>query len=150
MSGGPFMYPNVTSLPGQSAVAPSERQPKKPDGTKGEFDQAFEHAVKKQQQPKADPADAKSDLTKTREPLKFSAHASQRLHDRKIAMDPAMMSRVNDAVDKAAAKGVEDTLVLTPDAALIVSVKNRTVITALDRGSLSGNVFTNIDGAVIV
>jgi flagellar operon protein len=57
---------------------------------------------------------------------------------------------VNDALDKAAAKGVEDTLVLTPEAALIVSVKNRTVITAMDRSNLNGNVFTNIDGAVIV
>jgi flagellar operon protein len=72
------------------------------------------------------------------------------MQERKIAIDPATMTRVNDAVDKAAAKGVEDTLVLTGNAALIVNVPNRTVITAMDRNSLSGNVFTNIDGAVIV
>jgi flagellar operon protein len=60
------------------------------------------------------------------------------------------MAKVNDAIDTADAKGVEDTLVLTRDAALIVSVKNRTVVTAMDRNSLNGNVFTNIDGAVIV
>jgi flagellar operon protein len=60
------------------------------------------------------------------------------------------MMKVSDAVDKADAKGVEDTLVLTKDAALIVSVKNRTIITAMDRNQLTGNVFTNIDGAVIV
>jgi len=40
--------------------------------------------------------------------------------------------------------------VLTQDAALIVNVRNRTVITALDRSSANGNVFTNIDGAVVV
>lgn len=74
----------------------------------------------------------------------------QRLGDRKINLDPAMMGRMNDALDKAAAKGVEDTLVLTSDAAFIVNVKNRTVITALDRNSLNGNVFTNIDGAVVI
>ncbi|NBU22033.1 flagellar protein, partial [bacterium] len=90
------------------------------------------------------------DLGYVKAPLKFSAHATQRLKDRKIVMDSLMMSKVNDAIDKAEAKGVEDTLVLTPDAALIVSVKNRTVITAMDRSSLNGNVFTNIDGAVIV
>jgi flagellar operon protein len=91
-----------------------------------------------------------AELGQVRQPLKFSAHATQRLNERKIRMDQATMGKVNDAVDKAAAKGVEDTLVLTPDAALIVSVKNRTVITAMDRGSLNGNVFTNIDGAVII
>lgn len=137
MSAGPFMYPSVTSLPGQGGVAPAERESRirKPDGKPGEFDQIFERQL---------------DMEKVREPLKFSAHASQRLMERKINLDQETMSKVNDAIDKAAAKGVEDTLVLTGDAALIVSVKNRTVITALDRNSMSGNVFTNIDGAVIV
>ena len=60
------------------------------------------------------------------------------------------MLKVNEALDRAAAKGVEDTLVLTSNAALIVNVPNRTVITAMDRSQMSGNVFTNIDGAVIV
>ena len=58
------------------------------------------------------------------------------------------MAKLNDAIDKADAKGVQDTLVLTKDAALIVNVKNRTVVTAMDKNNLNGNVFTNIDGAV--
>jgi flagellar operon protein len=135
MSSSTILYPNVTSLPGQTGVGPAERQPKKQEGIKGEFDKVFEQTL---------------DLNQVKTPLKFSAHASQRLNERKITLDPSTMAKVNDAVDKAAAKGVEDTLVLTQDAALIVSVKNKTVITALDRSSLSGNVFTNIDGAVIV
>ena len=57
---------------------------------------------------------------------------------------------VNEAIDKADANGIDDTLVLTKDAALIVNVKNRTVITAMDRAQMTGNVFTNIDGAVII
>ncbi|MEK6578727.1 MAG: TIGR02530 family flagellar biosynthesis protein [Bdellovibrionota bacterium] len=142
MSSGPFLYPNVTSLPGQSSVTETDRQPKKPEGVKGEFDHVFEKALGK---------DAGAvDLNQVRNPLKFSAHASQRLKDRKIALDSQTLKRVNDAVDRAEAKGVEDTLVLTKDAALIVSVKNRTVITAMDREALAGNIFTNIDGAVIV
>ncbi len=144
MSGGPFLYPSVTSLPGQAGFSQSERPNKKPDGgeVNREFDQIFDRELNK--------ADSNADLESIRSPLKFSAHATQRLKDRKIALDPMTMAKVRDAIDKAEAKGVEDTLVLTSDAALIVSVKNRTVITAMDRGSLAGNVFTNIDGAVIV
>lgn len=139
MSGNTFLYPNVTAIPGKSGISPAE--PKKQEGVKGEFDNVLEQTLEQSKQP---------DLGQLRAPLKFSAHASQRLQDRKITIDPMTMGKVNDAIDRAAAKGVEDTLVLTDKAALIVSVKNRTVITALDRNSLSGNVFTNIDGAVIV
>lgn len=139
---GPFLYPSVTSLPGQTGVSQSERQSKKQEGVHGEFDQVFGRELGK--------LDSTEDLKHVKAPLKFSAHASQRLKDRKISLDPSVMAKVSDAVDKAEAKGVEDTLVLTPDAALIVSVKNRTVITAMDRNALAGNVFTNIDGAVIV
>jgi flagellar operon protein len=135
MSGGPFLYPNVTSIPSQTGIQPGAGGGKQEQAIKGEFDQAFDRAL---------------DLEQVRSPLKFSSHATQRLNERKISMDPVVMAKLNEAVDKAAAKGIEDTLVLTNDAALIVSVKNRTVITAMDRNSLSGNVFTNIDGAVVI
>ena len=142
MNASTFLYPNVTSLPGQSGIGQTERQPKTPDtAVKGEFDKVFEEKLGNQ---------GATDLSQIRNPMKFSAHASQRLKDRRIEMGPELMARINEAVDKAEAKGVEDTLILTKDAALIVNVKNRTVITAMDRSSLSGNVFTNIDGAVIV
>ncbi|OFZ79771.1 MAG: hypothetical protein A2603_12800 [Bdellovibrionales bacterium RIFOXYD1_FULL_55_31] len=130
-------------MPGQSGIGQTERQPKGEKGLKGEFDKVFEQALDKK-------IGGQSELEQVRSPLKFSAHATQRLRDRKITLDAAMMAKVNDAVDKADAKGLDDALVLTKDAALIVSVRNRTVITAIDNNSLSGNVFTNIDGAVIV
>jgi flagellar operon protein len=163
---GQFLYPSVTSLPGQAGVQPAG--PGKAEGAPGEFGQILDRNIESERagspggtsaRGPATPGLTKAselsslggvDLGQLRQPLKFSAHATQRLNERKIQLDQAMMGKVNDAVDKAAAKGVEDTLVLTPDAALIVSVKNRTVITAMDRGSLTGNVFTNIDGAVIV
>ena len=53
-------------------------------------------------------------------------------------------------VDRAAAKGAKESLVMIDDVALVVSVKNRTVITAVDKAQLKENVFTNIDSAVIV
>jgi flagellar operon protein len=129
------MYPNVTSLPSAGSQIPSERLIKRPEGSKTEFDQVL---------------DKQLDLTQVREPLRFSAHATQRLSDRKIKLDQATMAKVSEAVDRAAAKGVEDTLVLSGDTALIVNVKNRTVITVLDKNGMNGNVFTNIDGAVVI
>jgi flagellar operon protein len=141
------LYPNVTSLPGQSGVGAERGTPRKPDGKPGEFDQALESALSITKQPTTS---APTDLQQIKSPLKFSAHASQRMQERKIQLDATTMARVNDAIDKAAAKGVEDTLVLTGNAALIVNVPNRTVVTALDKGAMNGNVFTNIDGAVIV
>jgi flagellar operon protein len=143
MSSGPILYPSVTSLPGQSGVNPADRLSRKQEGVaKGEFDQIL---AKQSESPEKG-----RDLTQVKSPLKFSAHASQRLSDRKITLDAATMTKVNNAIDMAEAKGIDDTLVLTKDAALIVNVKNRTVITAMDRNAMTGNVFTNIDGAVIV
>jgi flagellar operon protein len=152
MSSGSFLYPNVTSLPGQTGVGQSDRLPKKQEGAKGEFDQVFDKAIgtKAGQPQSGSEAKAAPGLDQVKAPLKFSAHATQRLRERKIELDPAMLARVSDAIDKAEAKGIDDTLVLTKDAALIVNVKNRTVITAMDRSQMLGNVFTNIDGAVIV
>ena len=146
MSAGAILYPNVTSLPSRTNIDKADKHPGKPDGVKGEFDKVFEKVIDKS----GNVGDTNAaDLNQIRATLKFSAHATQRLSERKIVMDAKQMAKVNDAVDKAEAKGLDDALVLTHDAAFIVNVKNRTVITALDRNSLAGNVFTNIDGAVM-
>jgi flagellar operon protein len=155
MGAGSILYPNVTSLPGQSGVGQTDRQPRKSDADNGEFGRLYNDALspKSPITPKGaegQPVGLSTDLSQVKAPLKFSAHASQRLQERKISLDQTTMTKVNDAIDKAEAKGIEDTLVLTKDAALIVNVKNRTVITAMDRNALVGNVFTNIDGAVVV
>ena len=81
--------------------------------------------------------------------LKVSAHAKTRLQSRDLQLDQAAWERVMDGVDKAALKGARETLVMVDDVALVVSVKNRTVITAVDKDRLKENVFTNIDSAVI-
>ncbi len=147
----PIFYPNVTSIPGSTPGL--DRGPRKSEGAPGEFgqvlDRSLDRAAGAEVKGEVSKAGA-ADLNQVKAPLKFSAHAMQRLNDRKISIDQGTMARVSEAVDKCDAKGVDDTLVLTKDVALIVSVKNRTVITAMDRGSMNGNVFTNIDGAVIV
>lgn len=81
--------------------------------------------------------------------VRFSAHALQRLRAAGIQFGPEQQRRLQQAVDKAAAKGARESLVLLDDVALVVSVKNRTVITAVDGARMKENVFTNIDSAVI-
>jgi flagellar operon protein len=83
-------------------------------------------------------------------PLKFSAHALERIRDRSIPMGPDLMGRLEKAVDTAAKKGAKDSLILSQDTAFIVSVKNKTVITVLDKNQMNGNVFTNIDSTVLI
>jgi flagellar operon protein len=80
----------------------------------------------------------------------FSQHAQDRLKSRGISLSSDDMKKLEGAVDSVAQKGGKDSLVLVGDAALVVSVKNRTVVTALDRNAMQGNVFTNIDSAVII
>lgn len=102
--------------------------------------------------PAAIPAEGGSDsfALALQQQLKLSAHAQTRLVSRKIAMGPDDWQRVHNGVQKAAAKGARESLVLLDDVALVVSVRNRTIITAVDKDQLRENVFTNIDSAVIV
>jgi flagellar operon protein len=82
--------------------------------------------------------------------LRFSNHAIERMQTRGISYTPESLGRLEDAVKKAAAKGSKDTLVLMDDSALIVSVKNNTVVTVMDKNALKENVFTNIDSTVVI
>lgn len=84
------------------------------------------------------------------EQLKFSKHASLRLQSRNINLSSKDIDRINKGVNKASNKGVKDSLVLMDNMAFVVSIKNKTVITAVNNNELKDNVFTNIDGAVIV
>ena len=85
-----------------------------------------------------------------RDRLKVSGHAQTRLQSRNIELGKDEWDRVLTGVDRAAEKGAKESLVLLDDIALVVSVRNRTVITAVDKAQLKENVFTNIDSAVIV
>lgn len=84
--------------------------------------------------------------------VKFSQHAIQRLQTGNIQLGQADLMKLNDAVDKAAQKGSKESLILMRhnNLALVVSVKNKTVITAMEGDRIKDNVFTNIDSAVIV
>ncbi len=82
--------------------------------------------------------------------LRFSSHASSRLQSRGIELSSDDLVKMQEAVDRARAKGSKESLLLTDKAAFVVSVKNNTVITAVDRGSMKENVFTNIDSTIMI
>lgn len=82
--------------------------------------------------------------------LKFSNHAVERMRSRGVSFTPEQLSKLESAVKKAAQKGGRDSLVLMNDTAVIVSVKNNTVVTVVDKASLKENVFTNIDSTIVI
>jgi flagellar operon protein len=84
------------------------------------------------------------------QPVRLSQHAQDRLKSRGITLSDNDMKKLAGAVDSVAQKGGKDSLIMMGDAALVVSVKNRTVVTAMDRQGMQGNVFTNIDSAVVL
>lgn len=88
-------------------------------------------------------------LQKELKDLKFSKHAQDRLASRNIRLSGDDLATLGAAVDKAGQKGGQDSLVLLRDMAFIVSVPNKTVVTAMDADQVKDNVFTNIDSAVI-
>ncbi len=83
------------------------------------------------------------------QPLQFSRHALARVQRRGIELDSATLGRLSDGVGRAASKGSRDSLVLVDGTAFVVSVSNRTVITAVGSEQMKDNVFTNIDSTVI-
>lgn len=84
------------------------------------------------------------------EDIKFSRHALNRMDNRDISLSYDEMDRLKHGFNKAEEKGVKDALILMGDKAFIASIKNKTIITTVNKEQLKDNVFTNIDGAVIV
>jgi flagellar operon protein len=83
------------------------------------------------------------------DPVRFSGHALDRVRQRGIDVGPERLARLHEGVERAAAKGGRDSLVLVDGTAFVVSVPNRTVVTAVDQEHMHKQVFTNIDSAVI-
>lgn len=111
---------------------PGPVQPARPQGPppSGSFQQALDQALI--------------------QPVKFSGHAQVRLAEAGRKLTEAELQGIAKAVDQAAQKGSRDALLLMRDLALVVSVKNRTVITAVEGERMKENIFTNIDSAVVL
>jgi len=125
-----IFYPNPVKPGGQDI-----QQPKKPAASGQTRDSSFARVL---------------DEKLPTQGVKFSQHAQERLKSRNIVLSDKDISNLEGAVNNVAQKGGKESLVMMKDAALVVSIKNRTVVTAMDRSQMQGNVFTNIDSAVII
>ncbi|RPH92610.1 flagellar protein [candidate division KSB1 bacterium] len=120
-------------IPGASGVEPT-RSPIAPSGSNTAASRFDEELASKLEKPQS---------------LNFSAHAQNRLLSRSIQLTNQQIARLENGVSQAAQKGARDSLVMLDNLAFIVSVSNRTVVTAVDSAMQNGNVFTQIDSAVI-
>jgi flagellar operon protein len=82
--------------------------------------------------------------------VRLSAHAQERLNQQNITISPQDISRINEAARKAEMKGSRESLILLRDLALVVNIRNRTVITAINSARQKDKIFTNIDSTVIL
>ncbi|WAM33446.1 flagellar biosynthesis protein [Caldicellulosiruptor morganii] len=83
--------------------------------------------------------------------LKISKHANSRINTQNINIDKNILAKLEQAIEKAEQKGLKnDVLVLNGDVVYIVNVKNRVLVTAKNVNSLRDNIFTNIDGVLML
>lgn len=115
-----------------SPVVPSTVQPKQqtPSTSEGSF------------------AEILGQVSGSQNKIQFSGHALKRLEDRNIQLNESDLSRLQEAVNRAAGKGSKESLILDGNHAFVVNVPNRTVITAVDQLDMREHVFTKIDSAV--
>lgn len=122
-----LINPNYAVKPANSPQQNGEAQKSSSD-----FARIFNQSLQQQQQ------------------LTFSKHALQRMDSRQISVSPQLVSQIGQAVEKARSKGIQDALIMKGQTAFIVNVPSSTVITTMSGQEMTDNVFTNIDGAVII
>lgn len=82
--------------------------------------------------------------------LTISAHAAQRVGERSIDLSEPVQQRIAEALDTLDAKGARDALLIGSEAAFVVSVSNRTLVTALARDEMQDRAVTQIDSAFVL
>lgn len=86
--------------------------------------------------------------TNTSKEINISSHAQKRLDERGFSLNEHDWTKIGEAVQTLEDKGSKNSLILYDDLALIASIQNRTVITALRSDEMSD--VTNIDSAIKV
>ena len=84
------------------------------------------------------------------EAVAFSKHAMARAEERGIELTPALMDQLTDSVERAQAKGATNILAFDATRAFIINVPHGRVITTMSQQEMQENIFTNIDGAVLL
>ena len=95
-------------------------------------------------------SELKTALKPDSEGLMVSKHARQRLEQRGINFSEARWSQIGEKVKEAKTMGVKESLVIVDNAALIVSAQNNIVITAMNRAEATSQIFTNINGTILI
>ena len=80
--------------------------------------------------------------------LKISNHAQKRLDQRGFSLAGEDMSNLSQAMDELDDKGSKNSLLFYKDMALIASIDNRTIITALNQNEL--DTVMNIDSTKFI
>lgn len=129
----------LQNVGGRGGIAPATNVPARPEtgralGSRSApaFEQVLQHEVAQTQG------------------VRLSRHAQERLEARGLRLDAADLARLGEAVDRAAARGARDSLVIDGGRTFVVNVPSRTVVTAMYADQTKGNVFTNIDSAVVL
>lgn len=86
-------------------------------------------------------------LLKT-ENLNISKHAERRLKE--VNFSEVDFKAIQKGFDIAKSKGSKNSVMLYKDVAIITSIENNTVITAIEKDRAKENIFTNIDSVVIL
>ena len=128
-----MLIPNVSSLPGQKKVEINEKLSNEID--KSEFKNLLHEKI---------------DKVRNDHGIHLSVHAAKRLQERNLDMDSKEYLKLKEAIDKLKNKGGQEALVITDNAAYIVDVASSKIVTAIDKGSITDNVFTKIDSTLIV
>ena len=78
----------------------------------------------------------------------ISKHAASRLNEINFSDDD--MKAVKKGFEIAKEKNSKNAVMIYKDTALIASIENRTIITAVNKDRAKDNIFTNIDSVVIL
>ena len=87
---------------------------------------------------------------KGQQTVNFSKHALERAEERGIELTPNLMERLSNSVEKAQEKGATNILAFDDSRAFIINIPYGRVITTMSQEEMKENIFTNIDGAVLL
>lgn len=85
---------------------------------------------------------------KKKKEITISKHAALRLND--INFTDEDMKAVEKGFELAQEKNSKNAVMIYKDTALIASIENKTIITAVNKDRAKDNIFTNIDSVVIL
>jgi flagellar operon protein len=81
--------------------------------------------------------------------VKISSHAQKRIQSREIQFDSTTLKTLDQVLEIGTQKGSKSTLVMAQNQAFILSIKDRTLVTALKQEEMNEYFFTNIDSVFV-